>query len=102
MDIEQLKLVIEAVKSVSGDAQAVAIWWLVLDKLLPVIAWLLVGAGVFNVVCKIIKEISKAQEDTIRLIELKNIMCPNDSRYPFISNENWDAMKKLAAKSLNN
>ena len=53
MDIEQLKLVIETVKSVSGDAQAVAIWWLVLDKLLPVIAWLIVGCGVFKIATKI-------------------------------------------------
>ena len=29
MDIEQLKLILEAVKEVSADASSVAIWWIV-------------------------------------------------------------------------
>ena len=70
MDIEQLKLVIETVKSVSGDAQAVAIWWLVLDKLLPIIAWLIVAAGVYKIISvfghKVILE--KECEETLKIL----------------------------------
>ena len=62
MDIEQLKLVIETVKSVSGDAQAVAIWWLVLDKLLPVIAWLIVGCGAFKLLSRLILNINSHKD----------------------------------------
>lgn len=47
MDIEQLKLILETVNGVSGDAQVVAILWLVFDKLLPIIAWV----GVFYMLC---------------------------------------------------
>jgi hypothetical protein len=54
MDIEQLKLVIETVKSVSGDAQTVAITWLLLDKLLPVIAWLIAGFGAFKLTARLL------------------------------------------------
>lgn len=45
MDIEQFKLLLETIKSISGDAESVAIWWLVVDKIIPVIACLIAGAG---------------------------------------------------------
>lgn len=62
MDIEQLKLVIETVKSVSGDAQTVAIVWLLLDKLLPVIAWLVVGVGAFKLLSRLILNINSHKD----------------------------------------
>ena len=42
MDIEQLKLILETVRGVSGDAQIVAVCWILIDKLLPAICWMAV------------------------------------------------------------
>ena len=44
MEIENLKLILETVKGVSGNAQMVAIWWLILDKLIPVVAIVFVSS----------------------------------------------------------
>ena len=70
MDIEQLKLVIETVRSVSGDAQAVAIWWLVLDKLLPIIAWLIVAALAYNIIYIVVHKVilEKDCEETLKIL----------------------------------
>lgn len=38
MDIEQLKLITETLSSLGAEAKTVAIWWMVLDKVLPLIA----------------------------------------------------------------
>lgn len=40
MDIEQLKLIIESVGVISADARDVAIVWVIADKVLPAIVWL--------------------------------------------------------------
>lgn len=101
MDIEQLKLVIETVKSVSGDAQAVAIWWLVLDKLLPIIAWLIVGCGVFKIATKIINAIATESNNEDRLKELCDILYPSGSGY--VCDHNYKKMvvraRELAEKN---
>ena len=54
MDINYLKLILETVKTVSGDAQTVAVWWIVVDKLAPVIAWLFAGSGAVYLIRKMI------------------------------------------------
>ena len=101
MDIEQLKLVIETVKSVSGDAQAVAIWWLILDKLLPVVAWLIVGYGVFKTATKIINAISAADHNEVMIKELRDVLYPNGSGYVCGSNYKYmvKRAKELAEKN---
>ena len=42
MDIEQLKLVLETAQGIGVQAQAIAIVWILLDKLLPVVCWMTV------------------------------------------------------------
>ena len=54
MDIEQLKLILETVSGVSGDAQVIAVAWLLLDKVLPVAGWLAFGYGIYRLVSRII------------------------------------------------
>lgn len=54
MDINDLKLIIDAVKTVSGDAQSVAVWWIIADKIAPIIGWLLTACGIVYLVRKII------------------------------------------------
>lgn len=43
MDIEQLKLVLETVQAVSGQAQSAAIWWVVISQALPAVLWFIFG-----------------------------------------------------------
>lgn len=43
MDIEQLKLILETVQAVSGQAQSVAIWWVVISQALPAVLWFIFG-----------------------------------------------------------
>lgn len=57
MDIEQLKIVIDAIKSVSGDAQTLAIWWIIIDKLIPIFAWLIVAFGLYRILSMTIQNI---------------------------------------------
>lgn len=40
MDIEELKLILDTVRDVSGDIQVFAIWWLVLKEVLPIVGLL--------------------------------------------------------------
>lgn len=40
MNIEELKLILDTVRGVSGDIQVFAIWWLLLTELVPPLAWL--------------------------------------------------------------
>lgn len=54
MDIEQLKLVVEAISQLGIQGKEAFIWWLLFDKLLPVICWLtslvIVGVGILKLV----------------------------------------------------
>lgn len=96
MDIEQLKLVIETVKSVSGDAQSVAIWWLILDKLVPVVAWLLVGLGIYSAVNKLINAVKDDSDNERRIKELRDILHPNGSGY--VCSSDYEIMLKKIRK----
>lgn len=54
MDIEQLKLVVEAISQLGIQGKEAFIWWLLFDKMLPVICWLttlvFVGVCIFKLV----------------------------------------------------
>ena len=50
MDIEQLKLILETVQGISGNAQTVAIVWIFISQLLPMICWMIVFSVLVNAV----------------------------------------------------
>ena len=54
MDIEQLKLVLSTLLQLGEGSKEVAIWWLMLDKVLPVVVWLLILGAVVYLVLRII------------------------------------------------
>jgi len=56
MNIEELKLILDTIKSLSGDASSAAYWYFGLEFAKCVLGWL-VGAGV---VLTIIKTVAKA------------------------------------------
>jgi len=47
MNIEELKMVMDTVAQLGESGKAAFIWWLVLDKLTPAIAWLVCAGLAF-------------------------------------------------------
>jgi len=48
MSIEELQLILNTVSNVSNGALSVTILWVFVANVLPIIAWLLAGLGVFK------------------------------------------------------
>jgi len=67
VEIEQLKMVIELIQQLGVQGKEAFIWWLVLDKVLPVLAWLLTLVTVGFTVIKVIRMVS-GEEDRLRSI----------------------------------
>jgi len=80
MDIEQLKLVLETVQQLGAQGKEAFIWWVVLDKVLPVLGWLITFAGLMTVVFWLIRAVQSANEDAARLEKLRDVLL--DSAYP--------------------
>jgi hypothetical protein len=58
MDIEQLKLILETLRTMGEAGKDAFIWWILLDKALPVLAWLLTFCGLIWLVLRIVGAIS--------------------------------------------
>lgn len=63
MDIEQLKIILETVSTVSGDAATIAISYIVFDTVIPFIGWMVFLFLVYKVAVKIIDGIPLVSED---------------------------------------
>ena len=57
MNIEELKLVLETIRSLTGDASTAAYWYFGLDFAMFVISWL-VGAGLLLTIARMIVSLS--------------------------------------------
>lgn len=55
MDTTQLQMILTALESLGAEGKGAFIWWLVLDKGLPVIGWLLALCGVLWIARQVIK-----------------------------------------------
>jgi hypothetical protein len=80
MDIEQLKLIIETVKSVSGDAQSLVIWWLVMTHVTNLLSGVLFVGGVYVITVKILCHLQSANErrdDYRKLKGIRDILYPS-------------------------
>ena len=62
MNIEELKLVLATVATVTDDAKTVAIWYIVASYGLPFIANCLVGLAIYNVARLIVGAITATNE----------------------------------------
>jgi hypothetical protein len=83
MDIEQLKLVLETVKAVSGDTATVAIIWITVQSILPFIIWVLGLTLTYKAVVKFVGK-SQYTEDIKLLRDSLGIGIPgaiNPSEY---------------------
>ena len=70
MEMEQLKLIMETLTTMGEAGKDAFIWWLVLDKLIPVIAWLLVFSGFLLLVFYITRVLSVFE----RFKELRDVL----------------------------
>lgn len=56
MDTEQLKMILDVLRTASEAGQSAFVWWLVLDKVLPVVAWLITFAGLLWLAHRVIQQ----------------------------------------------
>lgn len=73
MDIEQLKLIMEAVPSVSGDAAAIAISYIVFENFLPFVGWMIFLFMLYKFGIALISKIPTVS-DTDFFIEMRDLL----------------------------
>jgi hypothetical protein len=71
MNIEELKLVLDTIKSLSGDASAAAYWYFGLEFAKWVLGWF-VGAGVALTIIKTVAGASGIDQDTAFMRECRD------------------------------
>ena len=64
MDIEHLKLILETVSSVSGDAAAIAISYIVFENILPFVGWMLFLFMVYKFGVMLINKIPNTDDES--------------------------------------
>lgn len=57
MDTEQLKMILETLRTMGAAGQDAFVWWLLLDKALPIAAWLVTFAGLLWLALHLIQRI---------------------------------------------
>ena len=70
MDTEQLRLIIDVLSTLGDNGKSAFIWWLVLDKGLPVFAWLVVFFGVLAFFLKALRLLNNID----RFKELRDVL----------------------------
>ena len=68
MDIEQIKLVVDAVVKLGEQGKGAFIVWVVMDKLLPFIGWMAALGCVCKVALKLIERITNTGEEAMKVI----------------------------------
>ena len=58
MSTEQLQMILNTLQGLGADGKSALIWWMVLDKALPVLGWLLTFCGLLWLGLKIINAVS--------------------------------------------
>jgi hypothetical protein len=62
VDIEQLKLILETLATMGESGKDAFIWWLVLDKVLPVFGWIVTFSGFIFIALRVINMSSNLQK----------------------------------------
>jgi hypothetical protein len=70
MDKEQLKMVLDALQSLGAEGKDAFIWWLVMDKTIAPVAWLVT----LCVLALIVRWIIRASTNKSRLNELRALV----------------------------
>ena len=72
MDIEQLKLILETVESMGGDAKEFGIWWMVCDTLPGLIVGVVAAIGcawIVSLTYRLIKSLNESERGIIRIAD---------------------------------
>lgn len=85
MNIEELKLVLETIRSLSGDASTAAYWYFGLDFAKFVLSWF-VGAGLLLTIARTIVTLSGNGRDELFMCECRDALRIG-SRGSFTENE---------------
>ena len=75
MSTEQLQMILNAMQGLGLEGKQAFIWWLVLDKALPVVGWLLTLVGILYFSKAVIQHVS-AQSYLSRIKDDLRIGCP--------------------------
>lgn len=57
MSTEELKLIIDAIRQLGAEGKSAFVWWLVVDKVVPTLGWLLTWGSLLLVVMRIVKTV---------------------------------------------
>jgi hypothetical protein len=74
MDIEQLKLILETVQGITGDAKTAAIWWMALHYGLQILNHLLVAGVVITVAIIVARTVMHFEEDEKFIREMRDVL----------------------------
>jgi hypothetical protein len=100
MNIEELKLILDTIKSLSGDASTAAYWYFGLEFAKFVLGWL-VGAGVALTIIKTVAKASSIGADEAFMRECRDAL-GTGPRGGLTDNERYDtqqAIRKLIKES---
>lgn len=87
---EQLQMILTALQSLGAESKDAFIWWLVLDKGLPVLGWLMAFSGLLWLALKVISAVSAASH-MAKLRDEMGIGCPGPL---------WDSEATAVAKKV--
>ena len=93
MDIEQLKLIMETVSSVSGDAAAIAISYIVLVNVLPFICWMSFLCLLYKFGVALISNLT-VESDPDFFVEMRDLLRTGTSG-PLTANEKTATKAKI-------
>jgi hypothetical protein len=74
MDIEQLKLILETVQGIAGDAKTTAIWWMALHYGLHILNQLLIAGVVITVAVIVARTVMYYNDDEKFIKEIRDGM----------------------------
>lgn len=76
MNLEQLQLIMNTLSQMGEQGKEAFIWWLVLDKALPYLAWLIILPMVLYAVFRLARLITKASDSQDWLRQLDQEIRP--------------------------
>lgn len=100
MDIEHLKLILETVSSVSGDAAAIAISYIVFENILPFIVWMTFLFIIYKVGVNLVNKIPNDNDDAF-FKEMRDVLRTGSSGHlaDYEKSATKNKLRELAYKS---
>ena len=75
MDMEQLKMVLETIQQLGMQGKEAFIWWLVLDKALPVLGWMIFMCFLLVVIYWTIRAIMNHNDYYTAITQIREVLC---------------------------